>query len=272
MPANRPQIMGILNLDPHSFFTESRHTNIDNAVVHAEKMVAEGADIIDIGAEATNVNLENPTTQLEQELERLIPVLERVRAVIDVPISVDTSKPEVMQAAIAAGADIINDVRALRLPGALKMAAQLNVPVILMHMQYPEGMPSDIKNDPYDGDVISYVKHFLQQRIDASLAAGISRENLTIDPGFGGRSFGKTTEQNVELVTRFHEFHELGYPVLAGVSRKSFIGDILNQDANERLYGSLALLFTLIKQGANILRVHDVIATVDVVKMLNHFK
>lgn len=260
----RPQIMGILNVTPDSFSDGGQcyshgSLHLDLALRRAEAMIAAGADIIDVGGESTRPGAE-PVSSAE-ELERVVPVVAALSANFDVVISVDTSCPTVMTESVAAGAGIINDVRALQRPGALAAAAQSGAAVCLMHMQgEPEYMQSGPRYDDVVGDVIS----FLKSRIDAAVAAGIAREQLIVDPGYG---FGKTLEHNFLLLKRQAELKQLGCPILAGLSRKSMIKQLLGRAVDERLPGSLALALLAVQQGANIVRVHDVAETVDVLRI-----
>ncbi|MDP5213759.1 dihydropteroate synthase [Pseudoalteromonas tunicata] len=256
---SQPHIMGILNTTPDSFSDGGQHNTFDNAVIKAKQMLAEGATIIDIGGESTRPNA--PDVALEEELQRTIPVIKALRAQSDCIISIDTSKAQVMAQAIAAGADIINDVRALQEPGALEIAAAANVPVCLMHMQ---GQPRTMQANPYYENLIEDIQAFFQQRIDACQQAGIKLENIILDPGFG---FGKTLNHNYELLKRLDEFNLLGCEVLAGLSRKSMIGNLLNKPIEQRLAGSLAGALIAMQKGAKIIRVHDVAQTVDVLKV-----
>ena len=256
---SQPHIMGILNTTPDSFSDGGQHNTFDSAVIKAKQMLAEGATIIDIGGESTRPNA--PDVALEEELQRTIPVIKALRAQSDCIISIDTSKAQVMAQAIAAGADIINDVRALQEPGALEIAAAANVPVCLMHMQ---GQPRTMQANPYYENLIEDIQAFFQQRIDACQQAGIKLENIILDPGFG---FGKTLNHNYELLKRLDEFNLLGCEVLAGLSRKSMIGNLLNKPTEQRLAGSLAGALIAMQKGAKIIRVHDVAQTVDVLKV-----
>ena len=251
----RPQIMGILNITPDSFSDGGDFFSLDVALEQARKMVREGAAIIDVGGESTRPGAESVT--LKQELDRVIPVIEAISRELQVPVSIDTSKPEVMRAAVNAGAGLINDVMALRVPGALAAARELEVPVCLMHMQ---GQPRTMQHAPAYGDVVEDIKAFLLERIEACVAAGICRDKLLLDPGFG---FGKTLGQNLVLLKRLHEFGELGAPLLVGISRKSMIGALLDAPVEERLYGSLAAAVLAFGQGASVVRTHDVKATAD---------
>ena len=251
--------MGILNLTPDSFSDGGLFINKDKALRHVQKMIDDGAHIIDIGGESTRPGASE--VSIEEECNRVIPLIKSIRKKYDIPISIDTSKTEVMQQAIEAGASMINDVNALQADGAVELAAKLNVPVCIMHMQ---GQPRTMQHTPEYKDVVQEVKEFLQQRIDVCLKAGIKKENIIIDPGFG---FGKTLEHNLALFKHIPEFEKLGIPLLVGVSRKSMIGTILNNAAaDKRLHGSIALATLAAWMGANILRVHDVKETADALK------
>lgn len=230
----------------------------------AESMVSDGAAMIDIGAEPTNPGV-HPVISLQEELDQVIPFIEALAARIAVPISVDTSKPEVMREAVLAGAGFINDVRALQYPGALEIAAQAQVPVCLMHMAFSHGKPLDVSHT--DADIVTTVANFLRARIEACVAAGIARDSIVIDPGIGGGSFGKDLPQNLNLLARLPELKTLNAPLLVGISRKSFIGELLNLPVEERLYGSLAAAVMAVNNGAAIIRAHDVRATVEAVKV-----
>lgn len=256
--------MGVLNITPDSFSDGGRYTGLDQALRHAEAMVAEGAGIIDVGGESTRPGAAEVSS--DNEIARVAPIIEAISQRFDVVISVDTSKPQVMQAAVAAGAGLINDVRALREAGALEMAAGLGVPVCLMHMQ---GQPRTMQQSPHYEDVVNDVYDFLKQRVDSCEAAGIPREQLLIDPGFG---FGKTLEHNLSLLKHLPRFHDLQLPMLVGLSRKSMLGAILDKGVDERLYGSLALAALSSWLGADIIRVHDVEASMDVIRVINAVK
>ncbi|WP_257326259.1 dihydropteroate synthase [Pseudoalteromonas rhizosphaerae] len=257
-----PVIMGILNVTPDSFSDGGRYYQTDSAVIQAQKLLADGATILDIGGESTRPGA--PDVSLEDELARVIPAIEAIRAhsdsaVNDCIISIDTSKSEVMRQAMLAGADIVNDVRALQEPNALATVAQYpDVAVCLMHMQ---GQPRSMQNSPHYDDLFSDINDFFVQRINACETAGIQRQQLILDPGFG---FGKTLSHNYQLLARFNEFNHFGLPVLAGLSRKSMIGNLLNRQTNERLAGSLAGALIAAQNGAKIIRVHDVKETADV--------
>ncbi|MBW9269473.1 MAG: dihydropteroate synthase [Candidatus Thiodiazotropha sp. (ex. Lucinisca nassula)] len=254
--------MGILNLTPDSFSDGGRYTARHAAIRHALQMIEEGAAMIDIGGESTRPGAQPVTAQ--QEMDRVIPLIEALAGEIEVPISVDTSKAEVMHEAVSAGAGMINDVMALRDSGALEAAAKAAVPVCLMHMQ---GEPRTMQCNPHYDDVVEDVKTFLQQRLDACLASGIPQERLIVDPGFG---FGKTLSHNLALLDNLQNLEQLGVPVLVGISRKSMIGALLGDRAvEERLYGSLAAAVMAAMKGSAILRVHDVQATVDALKIVS---
>lgn len=256
----RPQVMGIVNVTPDSFSDGGQHQDVQAAITHGLRLVSEGADILDVGGESTRPGAGE--VSLQEELQRVIPVIEGLAAQVDVPISIDTSKPEVMQAAVAAGAGIINDVYALRREGALEMAARLGVPVILMHMQ---GEPRSMQQAPQYQDVVAEVHRFLAERMFACEMAGIDRKQIVVDPGFG---FGKTLAHNLQLLAQLARFAELGVPLLAGLSRKRSIGEITGRDnPQERLHGSVAAHLLAVERGAAIVRVHDVAATVDALKV-----
>ena len=228
-----PQIMGILNVTPDSFSDGGKWDHVDKALEHATLMVKQGATIIDIGGESTRPGAK--AVPLEEELKRVIPAVEAISKNLDVMISIDTSQPIVMQEAVKAGAHIWNDIRALRLEGALEMAASLQVPVILMHMQ---GDPKTMQVNPHYTDVVKEVKEFLLQRVEDALKAGIKKENIILDLGFG---FGKSTKHNYQLLDHMQEFVDLCYPVLSALSRKSMIGAATNiEEPNQRVVGSVA--------------------------------
>jgi len=259
---DRPQVMGIVNVTPDSFSDGGAYDTTDAAVAHALKLVEEGADLLDIGGESTRPGADE--VSLEEELRRVIPVIEGLASQTSVPISIDTSKPEVMRAAVAAGAGMINDVYALRREGALEAAAELGVPVVLMHML---GEPRSMQQSPEYDDVVGEVHRFLAERLFAAEMSGIAKKNLLVDPGFG---FGKNTAHNLALLSQLQRFVELGVPVLAGLSRKRTIGDITGREvAQDRVAGSVAAHLIAAQRGAMILRVHDVAATVDALKVWN---
>lgn len=255
-----PRVMGILNVTPDSFSDGGQHTAIDDALRHAERMLAEGAAIIDVGGESTRPGASEVSTQ--QELDRVAPVVERLVRELDALVSVDTSAPEVMRETAALGAGMLNDVRGLRREGALGAAAHSGLPVCVMHMV---GEPDTMQRAPgYEQPVEEVVKAFLEERIRACEAAGLRRERLILDPGFG---FGKSVEHNLRLLNRMAGLEVLGLPILAGMSRKSMIGKVLERPVEERLPGSLALAAMTVERGARILRVHDVGPSVDAVNM-----
>lgn len=257
---DRAQVMGIVNVTPDSFSDGGAHDSTDAAVAHGLKLVEEGADLLDIGGESTRPG--SAPVPLEEELRRVLPVIEQLAARTAVPISIDTFKPEVMRAAVAAGAGMINDIHALRQPGALEAAADTGVPVVLMHMQ---GEPGSMQADPQYDDVVAEVHRFLVQRLFAAEMAGIAKKNLIVDLGFG---FGKTLEHNLTLLARSERFIELGVPMLAGLSRKRMLGEITGRDVPaDRLAASVAAHVIAVQRGARIVRVHDVAATVDALKL-----
>ncbi|QBY02946.1 dihydropteroate synthase [Thalassotalea sp. HSM 43] len=256
-----PQVMGILNVTPDSFSDGGQFNSIENALKQVEQMLADGATIIDVGGESTRPGAAD--VDLQQELQRVIPVIEAITRRFDTIVSVDTSKAEVMRQAIAAGAGLINDVRALQNPGCLAVVAECELPVCLMHMQ---GMPRTMQHDPQYSDVIGDLLDFFNDRIAQCVAAGIERERIIIDPGYG---FGKTLEQNYELLARQQELACMGLPILSGMSRKSMIGNLLNCEVEQRLAGSLSAAVIAALHGANIIRVHDVKETVDALAVLN---
>lgn len=255
-----PQVMGILNVTPDSFSDGGKFAGFENALEQVQRMISDGATIIDIGGESTRPGAADVSEA--DELARVIPVLKAIKKRFNIVVSIDTSKAAVMSAAIAAGADIINDVRALQNDGCLTAVANSNIPVCLMHMQ---GLPRSMQKSPSYDDVITDIIEFFQQRIDACVSAGIARERIIIDPGFG---FGKTLEQNFHLLANLSKFSQLDLPILAGLSRKSMIGNLLSRDVEQRLAGSLSTAMLAAQQGAHIIRVHDVQETVDVLKVL----
>ncbi|PVZ71784.1 dihydropteroate synthase [Pelagibaculum spongiae] len=254
-------VMGILNVTPDSFSDGGCFDHLEAAVDQAKVMLEQGAQIIDIGGESTRPGAE--AVSVEDELQRVIPVIKAIASIPNILISIDTSKPEVMRRAIAAGADMINDVSALQLPGALEAAAELGVPVCLMHMQ---GQPRTMQQSPQYNDVAMDVREFLQQRVDACVAAGIARKRLLLDPGFG---FGKTLEHNYRLLSDLQKLQSLRLPLLIGISRKSMIGNLLNRPVEDRLAGSLSAAVIARMKGGQIFRVHDVAPTVDALKVID---
>jgi len=253
--------MGVLNCTPDSFSDGGLYNAPDAALAHASEMLAAGADILDIGGESTRPGASE--VPLQQELDRVIPVIESLCTEFDAPVSVDTSKAEVMRAAVSAGASMINDVTALDDDGAIEFVAEAGVPVCLMHMQ---GSPRTMQADPDYDDVNADVLTFLRERAHACEVAGVERDAIVIDPGFG---FGKTLKHNLDLLKGLPQFVATGYPVLVGLSRKSMIGKILGSDFDDRLIGSVALALLAAQGGAHIIRVHDVGATADALKILS---
>ncbi len=250
-------IMGIVNVTPDSFSDGGQFFNTTAALNHAMQLLDEGATILDIGGESTRPGA--PDVSLEDELQRVIPLINAIREQSDCVISIDTSKAEVMRQAIEAGADIVNDVRALQEPGAIEVVVQYpDVVVCLMHMQ---GQPRSMQNAPHYDDLASEINDFFNQRIAACEAAGIKQSQLILDPGFG---FGKTLKHNYQILAQFNDYAQLGLPLLAGLSRKSMIGNLLNRDTKDRLAGSLAGALIAAQNGAHIIRVHDVKETADV--------
>ena len=256
---DRVAVMGILNVTPDSFSDGGVFIDADKAAARASEMVEEGAVIIDIGGESTRPGAQAVSAQ--QEIDRVLPVIEAIAPEINVPISIDTSKPEVMHAAVKAGAGFINDVNALREEGALEAAAESGAGVCLMHMK---GEPRTMQDDPRYDNVVLEVRNFLQERVQAATAAGIEKARLVIDPGFG---FGKTLEHNMLLLRGLSEMTGLGLPLLAGLSRKSMIGIALGLPVERRLHASVALALVAVKNGARIIRVHDVAPTVEAIRM-----
>jgi dihydropteroate synthase len=254
-----PCVMGILNVTPDSFSDGGEFLAPERAVEHALQMVEAGAAIVDVGGESTRPGAE-PVPE-DVEMQRVIPVIEALHGVLSVPVSIDTRKPAVMQAAVQAGAGLINDVSALQAPGALATAAALRVPVCLVHMQ---GSPQTMQEKPEYRDVVEEVAGFLVGRAEASQAAGIARERILLDPGFG---FGKTTLHNLLLLQQLGTLVARGYPVLVGLSRKSLIGNVLGLPVDSRLYPGMALAVLAVWQGAAIVRTHDVAATRTVIEM-----
>ena len=257
---DRTRVMGIVNVTPDSFSDGGRHDSLEAAVEHGLRLVEEGADLLDIGGESTRPGAAD--VSVEEELQRTIPVIQRLAKETVVPISIDTSKPEVMRAAVEAGAGMINDVYGLRREGALDVAADLGVAVVLMHMQ---GEPRGMQDAPHYDDVVGDVHRFLAERIFAAEMAGVQKKHIVVDPGFG---FGKDTEHNLVLLAQLERFTELGVPVLAGLSRKRSIGELTGREVpTDRIYGSVAAHVIAAQRGAKIVRVHDMAATVDALKI-----
>jgi dihydropteroate synthase len=251
--------MGVLNVTPDSFSDGGRFVNHEAAVAHALRMVEEGAGLIDVGGESTRPGALGVSA--EEEISRVVPIIQALAARTTVPISIDTSKPAVMTAAVRAGASMINDVRALREPGAIETAANTDAVICLMHMQ---GEPRTMQADPRYGDVVAEVRDFLRQRAEACLASGIAKDRLVVDPGIG---FGKRLEHNLALLAGLPALTGLGWPVLIGVSRKSMFGTLLGRSVDERVAGAVAVVTAAVLAGASIVRTHDVAATVDAVKV-----
>jgi dihydropteroate synthase len=256
-----PKVMGILNVTPDSFSDGGAFNMLEDGLVQAGLMLSEGADIIDIGGESTRPGAQN--VSIQQELDRVVPMIELICQRFDTIISIDTSKAQVMTEAVNAGASFINDVRALQEKGALDAAVAAKVPVCLMHMQ---GQPRVMQHNPYYVDVVKDVITFLQQRISICRKAGIANGQILVDPGFG---FGKSLEHNYRMLAKLEEFQTLNVPVLAGMSRKSMIGNLLQREMGERLAGNVAVATIAAQKGAQIIRVHDVKETVDAVKIIN---
>jgi len=256
----RPLVCGILNVTPDSFSDGGRFNDPERAVAHGLDLVEQGADLIDIGGESTRPGAQPPP--VDEELNRVVPVVERLARLTEVPLSVDTSRPEVMREAVRVGAGMINDVRALRAPGALAAAVELGVPVCLMHMQ---GEPDTMQRSPHYGDVVAEVRSFLAERMSAAEGAGVSRALTVVDSGFG---FGKTLAHNVALLAELQQFTTLGARLMVGVSRKGMIGAITGRPVEQRLAGSISAAVLAVQHGAHLLRVHDVAATRDALAVL----
>ena len=254
-----PAVMGILNSTPDSFSDGGKFTTLDRALLQVEKMAAAGASVIDIGGESTRPGAAAVSEQ--EVIDRVAPLIEAAVGVVDVPISIDTSKPGVMRAAVAAGAAMINDVRALREDGALEAAVELQRPVCLMHMQ---GQPRDMQVEPQYDDVVAEVTLFLRDRMTECVQAGLAEDMLLVDPGFG---FGKTAADNIELLANLRQLQVLGRPVVVGISRKSTLGVITGRELSERMPASIAAAVLAVERGAHIVRAHDVGATVDALRV-----
>ena len=255
---SRPLVMGIVNVTPDSFSDGGRHLLRDTAIAHAQQLIAEGADLLDIGGESTRPGAQ--TVSVQQELDRVLPVIEGLYGV-SVPLSIDTCKPEVMRAALAAGVSMVNDINALQQAEALAAVVASNAAVCLMHKQ---GQPQTMQLQPHYQDVLSEVMDFLRTRIAAVEAAGVARDRIVADPGFG---FGKTLAHNLTLLRDLDKFSELGVPLLAGLSRKSMLGVITGQGVEHRVSASVAAALLAVQRGASIVRVHDVRATCDALKI-----
>lgn len=256
--------MGVLNVTPDSFSDGGHFSRVDNALRHALQMQKDGAEVIDVGGESTRPSavMVSPA----EELERVIPVIEKIRENSDVAISIDTSKPEVMQAAIEAGASMVNDVNALQAEGALEVCVKHQLPVCLMHRQ---GEPQTMQDNPHYGDVVDEIKQYLLMRANSCIEAGLPKDKIIIDPGFG---FGKNLENNLSLLKEINKFCALDYPVLVGVSRKSMFGMLLARDVEERLVASVSAVVIAYQKGARFFRVHDVAETCDALKLCEAVK
>jgi len=254
----RVAIMGVVNVTPDSFSDGGRYSELAHAVDRATELVSEGADIIDVGGESTRPR--STGTDVVEEIQRVVPLIKELVRRVSVPISIDTSKPEVMDAAVEAGAGLINDVCALKNDGALSAARDLGVPVCLMHMQ---GNPQSMQDSPYYDDVITEVREFLQQRVDTCLDAGIPRNQLLVDPGFG---FGKNFNHNRSLILELDQLQALGLPITVGLSRKRFVGALLGDLSRDRSASSAGLALIAVQNGANVVRCHDVSVTRDLIR------
>lgn len=260
---NKPMIMGILNVTPDSFSDGGLYNSIDKAFIQAQKMIKDGADIIDIGGESTRPNAQEISEA--EELDRVIPIIEKLAKENDIKISIDTSKANVMKSAVKAGANMINDVYALQKKNALKTVAELGINVCLMHMQ---GSPKNMQNNPFYNDVIKDVMDFLKRRVADCIAHGIDKNKIIIDPGFG---FGKTYQHNLELLRNLAKFKELNLPILVGLSRKSMFKDMLGIiKPQKRITSSVVAAMLAFKKGANIVRVHDVKQTKEALIVLEN--
>lgn len=256
---SRTHVMGILNVTPDSFSDGGRYNQLDAALLHVEQMLAAGATLIDVGGESTRPGA--ALVSVQEEVDRVVPMVEAIRMRFDTVVSIDTSTPEVMRGSAAVGAGLINDIRALLRPGALQAAADTGLAVCLMHMQ---GDPQTMQQAPAYDSVLADVNSFLELRVQACLDAGIERNRLVLDPGFG---FGKSLQHNLELFAGMPQVRPLDLPLLVGVSRKSMIGQALDRPVDQRLSGGLALATLAVAKGARIIRVHDVPETVDAVRM-----
>ena len=257
---DRPRVMGVLNVTPDSFSDGGLFLAASDAATQAAAMVESGADIIDVGGESTRPGA--PPVPVQEELDRVIPVVEAIAASHDVQISVDTSKSDVMDAAVSAGATMINDVRALREPGALEAAARLDVAICLVHMQ---GSPADMQKNPRYNELPEDIIAFLRGRVDACVTAGIARDRLSVDPGFG---FGKNDHHNLLILARLDAFQALGLPILVGLSRKRTLGNLTGRPVGERAPAGIAAAVMAIERGAHIIRTHDVRETVDALRVV----
>ncbi len=258
---SRPHVMGIVNVTPDSFSDGGRFASTELAVAHAMQLIQDGADILDIGGESTRPSA--IPVSLDEELNRVIPVIQALSKLASVPISIDTYKPKVMSEAISAGADIVNDVRALQEPIALEVVANSSVGVCLMHMQ---GTPQTMQIEPHYDDVVLEVQDFLIARLNAAINAGITKNRILLDPGFG---FGKRTQDNIALLQQLDKLNNIGQPLLVGLSRKSILGVIAGANTEQKLHAGIAASIISVMKGVKIVRVHDVKATVDALKVFN---
>lgn len=257
-PGTKTFVMGVLNVTPDSFFDGGVYPHKQGAVECARQMVSDGADIIDVGGESTRPGSE--PVSIDEELRRVIPVIEEIKD-LGIPISIDSYKPRVVKEAFNAGASMVNDINGLRTPGMIELAAELDATVVLMHMQ---GTPKSMQDKPRYQEVVNDIKSFFTQQTTKALDAGVKKENIILDPGIG---FGKTLEHNLEILRRLSEFKTLGFPILIGPSRKSFIGEIIGLPPEERLEGTLAALALSIMKGVDFIRVHDVKEAVRVARV-----
>ena len=263
MDLSFPQVMGIVNMTPDSFSDGGNYNNLDDAMRRVDSMIQAGASFIDVGGESTRLGAAE--VSVEEELDRVIPLVEKIARYFDVWISVDTSKPQVITESAKAGAHLINDIRALTEPGAIEAAAKTQLPVCIMHMQ---GDPKTMQNAPhYQQDIYQEVDQFFTQHINRCINAGIERQKIILDPGFGV-GFGKTLQHNYRLLAKLNNFHHFGLPLLVGMSRKSMIGQVLNVPPQERMIGSISCAVIAAMQGAQIIRVHDVKETFDALRIV----
>lgn len=264
----KPAVMGVINISPNSFYNPS--SDVDAALACAEHMIGDGADMLDVGGEATNpfVDIEADGPSLQQELDRVVPVIQAIKKRFDIFISVDTSRPQVMREVVSAGADMINDQRALAVDDAVHVVSELKVPVCLMHFFNPIRQPGSSELIT----LMRFIKNSLRASVERALAHGITPDRIIIDPGFGGGNFGKSSKENYFLLANLHEFTRMGFPVLTGWSRKSMIGDAINAQAPDRLYGSIAADTLATLNGSSIIRTHDVKAISDAIKVTLRYK
>ncbi len=258
---NKTTLMGILNVTPDSFSDGGQHNTLDKAVEHANMMVVAGAGIIDVGGESTRPGADR--LSVVDEAARIVPVIKKITKQLDIPVSVDSYKTEIVRQSLDAGASMVNDVNGLRSPGMAELIADYDVSVCIMHMQ---GNPKDMQDNPDYIDVVDDIKYFLERQVEYAISKGIDESKIILDPGIG---FGKTLENNLEIIQRIDEFKELGYPLLIGHSRKSFIGQILDEPVEKRLSGTLAITSYLVLKGIDLIRVHDVAENKRVVDVID---